>query len=64
MQDLSAGGNYWHDSFGGVGKDELATSDVTFHIYIEQGKQTSWEGMNAAVCESCDTGACHLLMTM
>lgn len=64
MQDPNVSGIYCHDSFGGLGKDEPATNNVTFHIFIEQGKQTSWEGMNAAVCEPCDTGACHLLMTM
>lgn len=64
MEDPSAGGNYWHDSLGGVEKDEPATTDVTFHIFIEQSTQTGWEGMNAAVCEPCDTGACHPLMTM
>lgn len=64
LQDPSASGNYWHNSFVGVGKDEPDTTDVTFHVFIEQGKQTSLEGMNAAVCEPCDTGACHLVMTM
>lgn len=53
MQDPSASENYWHTFFGGVGKDEPATTAVTFHIFIEQGKQTGWEGMNAEVFINC-----------
>lgn len=45
------------------GIEPIAT-EVTFHTCIEQGKQTSLEGMSAAVCELCDAGDCHLLMTL
>lgn len=40
------------------------TTEVTFHIVIEHGKQTSLEATSAAVCELCDAEACHLRMTL